>query len=60
VAIRAVRREANETVKAMQKASSIGEDDAVRALDEVQKYTDSYVKKVDELIAAKEQDIMAV
>ena len=60
VAIRAVRREANDGIKALEKASTISEDDRDRALEEVQKYTDSYVKKVDDLVAAKEKDIMAV
>lgn len=60
VALRAVRRDANDGIKALEKASSISEDDRDRALEEVQKYTDSFVKKVDDLIAAKEKDIMAV
>ncbi|NLG34075.1 MAG: ribosome recycling factor [Lentisphaerae bacterium] len=60
VAIRAVRREANDAVKTLEKASSISEDDRDRALEEVQKYTDAYVKKVDDLIAAKEKDVLAV
>jgi len=60
VALRAIRRDANDAVKAMQKASNISEDDRDRALAEVQKYTDSFSKKVDELVAAKEKDIMAV
>jgi ribosome recycling factor len=60
VAVRAIRREANDAIKAMEKASAISEDDRDRALDDVQKYTDSYVKKVDELIAAKEKDMLAV
>jgi len=60
VAIRAIRREANDGIKALEKASTISEDDRDRALTEVQKYTDAHVKKVDELVAAKEHDIMAV
>lgn len=60
VAIRAVRREANDAIKALQKDSKITEDERDRALEDVQKYTDSYVKKVDDLVAAKEKDIMAV
>ena len=60
VAVRAVRREANDAVKALEKNSSITEDDLTRALDEIQKYTDSYVKKIDDAVAAKEKDIMAV
>ena len=60
VAIRAVRREANDGIKALEKVSSISEDDRDRALDDVQKTTDAYVKKIDSLVAAKEKDIMAV
>ena len=60
VAVRAVRREANEHLKAMEKNSSLSEDDCQRALEEIQKYTDAHVKKIDELTAAKEKDIMAV
>ena len=60
VALRAVRREANDGIKALEKASAISEDDRDRALDEVQKTTDAYVQKVDTLVAAKEKDVMAV
>ena len=60
VALRAVRRDANDAVKALGRAATISEDDRDRAQEEVQKSTDSYAKKVDELVAAKEKDIMAV
>ena len=60
VAIRAVRREANDAVKALEKDGTISEDDCTRALKDVQDYTDTYVKKVDDAVAAKEKDIMAV
>ena len=60
VALRSIRRDANEAVKALEKAGTISEDDRDRALEEVQKYTDAHSKKVDELVAAKEKDIMAV
>ena len=60
VALRAVRRDSNDAIKALEKASTITEDDRDRGLEEVQKYTDSYSKKVDDLVAAKEKDIMAV
>ena len=60
VAIRAVRRDANDGIKALEKAASISEDDRDRALEEIQKYTDTFVNKVDDLVASKEKDIMAV
>lgn len=60
VVLRGVRREANDAVKALEKAATISEDDRDRALEEIQKYTDAYTKKADDLVAAKEKDIMAV
>lgn len=60
VALRGVRREANDAVKVLEKAATISEDDRDRALEEIQKYTDAYTKKADDLVAAKEKDIMAV
>jgi ribosome recycling factor len=60
VALRAIRHDANDAIKALQKAAGITEDDRDRGLAEVQKYTDSYGKKVDDLMAAKEKEILAV
>ncbi len=60
VAIRNVRRDANEHIKALQKASTITEDDKKLGEEEIQKITDQYIKKVDETLAAKEKDILAV
>jgi len=60
VAIRNVRRESNDQIKSLQKSSKITEDDRDEALKEIQTYTDNYIKKLDELIAAKEKDIMTV
>ncbi len=60
VAIRAVRREANDQAKALEKARKITEDERDNALEEIQKYTDAAIKKVDDLLASKEKDIMAV
>jgi len=60
VALRAIRRDSNDVIKALEKAGTITEDDRDRGLEEVQKYTDSYGKKIDERMAAKEKDIMAV
>jgi ribosome recycling factor len=59
VAIRNVRRDANEAVKAMEKAGDITEDDRKTAMDEIQKLTDSFVKKIDEALAVKEKEILA-
>jgi ribosome recycling factor len=60
VAIRNVRREGNEFVKALQKSSTITEDERDGGVEEIQKLTDTYIKKVDDLFASKEKDIMAV
>ncbi len=60
VAIRAVRRDANEQIKNLQKNSKITEDERDHGLEEIQKYTDDFIKKVDAVLAAKEKDVMAV
>ncbi len=60
VAIRNVRRDANETLKKLLKDKEISEDDERRAQDEVQKMTDKAVGDVDRLLQAKEVDLMAV
>lgn len=60
VAIRNLRRDANEQAKKLLKDKEISEDDERRSLDEVQKLTDRYIAEIDRLIVAKEAEIMAV
>ena len=60
VAIRNIRREANENLKKMVKDKACSEDEERRAQDEVQKLTDKFVTEVDKLVADKEKDIMTV
>ena len=60
VAIRNVRRDANDTLKKLLKDKEISEDDERRVQDDVQKMTDKAVTEVDKLLAAKEIDLMAV
>lgn len=60
VAIRGVRRDGMEQIQAWKKKSEIGEDDAKRWSDDVQKLTDEYVKKIDSLLAEKEKDIKTI
>jgi ribosome recycling factor len=60
IAIRNVRRDANEAIKTLQKNSTITEDQRDEGTEEIQKYTDTYIKKVDDLFTSKEKDIMAV
>lgn len=58
--IRNVRRDANDKLKKMLKDKAISEDDERGGLDEVQKLTNSYIAKIDELTKNKEQEIMHV
>jgi len=60
VAIRNLRREANDALKAMEKKGEVSEDELRRDQDEVQKLTDKYIKEVDGLVAVKEKEIMTV
>ncbi|MCT6700133.1 ribosome recycling factor [Rheinheimera sp. 4Y26] len=60
VAVRNIRRDANADLKALLKEKEISEDDERRAADEIQKITDVWVKKVDEVLAAKEKELMEV
>jgi len=60
VAIRNVRRDANDTLKKLIKDKEISEDDERRAQDDVQKSTDKAVAEVDRMLTAKEVELMAV
>jgi ribosome recycling factor len=60
VALRNVRRDANEHLKKLLKDKQVAEDDERRAQDEIQKLTDRTVAEIDKVIHAKEADIMAV
>jgi ribosome recycling factor len=60
VAIRNIRRDANHQVKELLKEKQITEDDASRSETEIQKITDAAIKDVDEVVKAKEQELMAV
>jgi len=59
-AIRNVRRDANDRLKKMLKDKTISEDAERDALDEIQKLTNNYIGKIDELTKSKEQEIMSV
>ena len=59
-AVRNVRRDGNERLKKMLKDKTISEDAERSALDEIQKLTDSYISKIEELSKSKEQEIMSV
>ncbi|USD65909.1 ribosome recycling factor [Vibrio sp. SCSIO 43136] len=60
VAIRNIRRDANGDLKALLKDKEISEDEDRKAQDEIQKLTDAAVKSVDEVLAAKEKELMEV
>jgi ribosome recycling factor len=60
VAVRNLRRDANEQAKKMTKDKTITEDDERRSQDEVQKLTDRVIAEIDKLVSAKEAEIMAV
>jgi ribosome recycling factor len=60
VAVRNLRRDANEAVKKLVKDKEATEDDQKRTEADIQKMTDKRIAEIDQLIAAKEQDIMAV
>ena len=60
VAIRNIRRDGNDFYKAEEKASRISKDDAAKKTDQIQKLTDDYIKKIDEMLKAKEKDILSV
>jgi ribosome recycling factor len=60
IAIRNIRRDAIEKIKASEKAGKITEDDMHRGEKEAQEITDDYIKEVDKVIAAKEKEIMTV
>src|SRR6218665_1349460 len=60
IAVRNLRRDANEAVKKLVKEKLASEDDQKRSEAEIQKLTDRHIAEVDHLVAAKEQDLMAV
>jgi ribosome recycling factor len=59
-AIRNVRREGNDAIKKTMKDKKISEDEEKKALDEVQKLTDAEIRKMEEMAAAKEKELMTV
>ena len=60
VAVRNLRRDANETLKKLVKDKLASEDEQKRSEGEVQKFTDKHIAAIDALVASKEQDIMAI
>ena len=60
VAVRNIRRDANEHLKKLLKDKHVSEDDERRAQEDVQKLTDRYIAEIDKVLAAKEADLMAI
>lgn len=60
VAVRNIRRDANDTFKKMEKASEISEDDLDEVIEKMQKLTDKMIEKIDKAIEAKTKEIMTV
>jgi len=60
VAIRNIRRDGMDAIKKLEKDKAVSEDDAKRQSEEIQKTTDGFIKKVDDLLAQKEKDVMKV
>jgi len=60
VAIRSIRRDCNDKIKALKKDSEITEDEMKKAEDDIQKRTDNFIKEIDKLVEQKEKEIMSV
>jgi ribosome recycling factor len=60
VAVRNIRRDANDAVKKKEKAKEFSEDESKQFQDRVQKLTDSYVKQIDEIYEKKEKEIIEI
>jgi ribosome recycling factor len=60
VAVRHARQEANKEIKLRKDTHDLGEDDAKREVERIQKLTDEYIAKVDHLLKAKEEEVMEV
>ena len=60
VALRNIRRDANDAVKKFEKDGELTEDERKKMLDDIQKVTDSYIAKVDAMFAAKDKEFMTV
>ncbi|MBN2909357.1 ribosome recycling factor [Polycladomyces sp. WAk] len=60
VAIRNIRRDANDEIKKLEKNGDISEDESRRGQDEIQKLTDKFIQEADKIVAAKEKEIMEI
>jgi len=60
IAIRQIRKDSNNHIKAMEKEKEISEDESRKAQEKIQKITDSHIAKIDEIFSKKENDILKV
>jgi ribosome recycling factor len=60
IAVRNIRRDANNSMKELLKKKEVSEDDERRAQDDVQKLTDRFVAEIDQMLVVKETELMAV
>ena len=60
VSIRNIRKDANDEIKKIEKEKTMSEDDIKRAYDDVQKHTDSFIDKIDELVKHKEAELLKI
>ena len=60
VSIRNIRREANDHLKGLEKNKKISQDDLRQLIDKIQTFTDKYIEKADEVLSAKEKEIMEI
>ncbi|MCR5667021.1 MAG: ribosome recycling factor [Eubacterium sp.] len=60
VAVRNIRRDANDAMKKLGKSSEISEDEVAELEEQIQKLTDSYIKKIDEAVETKSKEILTV
>lgn len=60
IAVRNIRRDANEKLKKAEKDKEISEDDQHKGADQVQKLTDKFIKDIDTISAVKEKDLMSI
>lgn len=60
VAVRNLRRDANDAIKKLEKEKTISEDETKKAQDDIQKLTDKYIKEIDTVMTSKEKEVMEV
>lgn len=60
IAIRSIRRDSNDKIKALKKDNDLPEDEIKKGEDEIQKKTDNFIKEVDKIVELKEKEVMSV